>query len=519
MKGLTTPKIEGKFSLRASVTGMIMMDDVEVPAENLLPNVTGLKGPFGCLNNARYGIAWGTLGAAEYCVEQARDYVLTRKQFGVPLASFQLVQKKLADAVTEISLGLQACVQVGRLKDEGKVAPEMISIIKRNSCGKALQIARESRDMLGGNGISDEYGIIRHVMNLEAVNTYEGTHDIHALIIEPVRVQLKMSFLFKSRQRTPLELVKGVKDSIARLDLGDRKKANEEISKNLISMKTILYGDGENDPSPELVAQLSQEVYNNDLLPLLVTNISKFEFEAKKDVAQIFNNLLRRQIGTRFPTAEYIGTRGEILTTLIMGYDNQEISLNCGMILRECVRHEALAKMILESPDFWRFFGFVELSTFDVASDAFATFKDLLTKHKALVADFLERNYDSFFDKYTALLNSNNYVTKRQSLKLLGELLLDRTNFNIMTKYIANAENLKLMMNLLRDKSRNIQFEAFHVFKVFVANPNKAKPIADILQKNKDKLITFLSGFHNDRADDEQFNDEKAFLIKQIHEL
>lgn len=183
MKGLSTPKIDGKFSLRASATGMIVMEDVEVPAENHLPAVKGLKGPFGCLNNARYGIAWGVMGAAEFCVAQAREYTMNRIQFGVPLARFQLIQKKLADAVTEISLGLSAAVQVGRLKDEEKAATEMISLIKRNNCGKALAIARESRDMLGGNGISDEYHIIRHVMNLEAVNTYEGTHDIHALIL------------------------------------------------------------------------------------------------------------------------------------------------------------------------------------------------------------------------------------------------------------------------------------------------------------------------------------------------
>lgn len=183
MKGLTAPVIKGKFSLRASITGMIMMDDVEVPDENMLPNVSGLRGPFGCLNNARYGIAWGTLGAAEACLGYAREYTLNRKQFGVPLASFQLIQKKFADALTEISIGLQACVQVGRLKDQGLAAPEMISMIKRNSCGKSLDIARQCRDVLGGNGISDEYHIIRHVMNLEAVNTYEGTHDVHSLII------------------------------------------------------------------------------------------------------------------------------------------------------------------------------------------------------------------------------------------------------------------------------------------------------------------------------------------------
>ena len=183
MKGLTTPKIEGKFSLRASVTGAIMMDEVEVPLENMLPNVAGLGGPFGCLNNARYGIAWGAMGAAEFCWKQARNYTLERKQFGRPLAANQLIQKKLADMQTEIALGLQACLRVGRLKDEGKAQPEMISLIKRNNCGKALDIARVARDMHGGNGVSDEYHVIRHVMNLEAVNTYEGTHDVHALIL------------------------------------------------------------------------------------------------------------------------------------------------------------------------------------------------------------------------------------------------------------------------------------------------------------------------------------------------
>lgn len=183
MPGLSAPKIEGKFSLRASITGEIVMDNVPVPAENLLPNVTGLKGPFGCLNKARYGIAWGALGAAEFCWHAARQYCLDRNQFGRPLAANQLIQKKLADMQTEITLGLSGCLQAGRMMDQGILAPEVISLIKRNSCGKALDIARVARDMHGGNGIADEYHVIRHVMNLEAVNTYEGTHDIHALIL------------------------------------------------------------------------------------------------------------------------------------------------------------------------------------------------------------------------------------------------------------------------------------------------------------------------------------------------
>jgi glutaryl-CoA dehydrogenase len=182
-KGFETPKIEGKFSLRASATGMIMLDEAFVPDGNLLAGVKGLKGPFGCLNRARYGISWGTMGAAEFCWHQARAYTLDRKQFGRPLAANQLIQKKLADMMTEIALGLAGSLRTGRLMDQGKAAPETISLVKRNNCGKALDIARMARDMHGGNGISDEYHVIRHVMNLEAVNTYEGTHDIHALIL------------------------------------------------------------------------------------------------------------------------------------------------------------------------------------------------------------------------------------------------------------------------------------------------------------------------------------------------
>ena len=183
MEGLTTPKIEGKFSLRASPTGEIVMDNVFVPEANKLPKARGLGGPFGCLNKARYGIAWGAMGAAEACWRSTREYVMERQAFGRPLGATQLMQKKLADMQTEIALGFQAAIRVGRLMDEGRAAPEMISLIKRNSCGKALDVVRMCRDMHGGNGVSDEYNVIRHMMNLEAVNTYEGTHDVHALIL------------------------------------------------------------------------------------------------------------------------------------------------------------------------------------------------------------------------------------------------------------------------------------------------------------------------------------------------
>ena len=193
-KGLSAPKIQGKVGMRVSTTGEVVMDNVFVPEENMLPNVRGLKGPFTCLNSARYGIAWGALGAAEFCWHTARQYTLDRKQFGRPLAATQLVQKKLADMQTEITLGLQSCLRLGRMKDEGTAAVEITSIMKRNSGGKALDIARTARDMLGGNGISDEYGVIRHLVNLEVVNTYEGTHDVHALILGRAQTGLQAFF-------------------------------------------------------------------------------------------------------------------------------------------------------------------------------------------------------------------------------------------------------------------------------------------------------------------------------------
>ncbi|WP_311945803.1 acyl-CoA dehydrogenase [Halomonas piscis] len=194
VEGFTTPKIEGKVSLRASITGEIVLDNAFVPEENLLPNVEGLKGPFGCLNKARYGIAWGVMGSTEFCWHAARQYTLDRKQFGRPLAANQLIQKKLADMQTDVTLGLQAALQVGRLMDSGNWAPEMVSLVKRNNCGKALESARQSRDMHGGNGVSDEYGVIRHMVNLESVNTYEGTHDIHALILGRTQTGIQAFF-------------------------------------------------------------------------------------------------------------------------------------------------------------------------------------------------------------------------------------------------------------------------------------------------------------------------------------
>ncbi|TDL20323.1 Mo25-like protein [Rickenella mellea] len=326
---------------------------------------------------------------------------------------------------------------------------------------------------------------------------------------------------FKTKQRTPPDLVRGLRDAIPRLESGvpgseTRRKANEDVSKYLQQIKGVLLGDG--DPLPELVAQLAQETYNTDLLLLLVTNLARFEFEARKDVVQIFNHLLRRQIGSRWPTVEYLDRKHDIIFATLAGYENEEIALNTGMILRDMLKHEALCKTLLYSDQFYSFPHYIETTTFGISCDAYTNLKDTLTKHKPMVAEYLEKNYERFFSSFTTLILSTNYVTKRQSLKLLGEILLDRANFNVMTRYIANEANLKMMMNLLRDKSKNIQFEAFHVFKVFVANPKKPPQIETILRRNKDKLLVFLRDFHNDK-EDEQFSDEKQFLIVQIQGL
>ncbi|XP_036410363.1 calcium-binding protein 39-like [Megalops cyprinoides] len=333
-----------------------------------------------------------------------------------------------------------------------------------------------------------------------------------------------MPFPFVKSHKSPADIVRNLTDSMAVLEkhgISDKKaeKATEEVSKNLVAMKEILYGTNEKEPQMELVAQLAQGLYTSGLLSTLISDLPLIDFEGKKDVAHIFNNVLKRQIGTRTPTVEYICAQQNILFMLMRGYESPDVALHCGVMLRECVRQEPLAKIALRSERFYDFFGYVETCTFDIASDAFATFRDLLTRHKFLSAEFLEQNYDRFFSEYEKLLHSENYVTKRQSLKLLGELLLDRHNFNIMTKYISEQENLKLVMNLLRNKSRNIQFEAFHIFKVFVANPNKTQPVLDILLKNQTKLIEFLSKFQNDRTEDEQFSEEKTYLVKQIGDL
>eukprot|EP00462_Mataza_sp_D1_P001142 CAMPEP_0175091930 /NCGR_PEP_ID=MMETSP0086_2-20121207/2181_1 /TAXON_ID=136419 /ORGANISM="Unknown Unknown, Strain D1" /LENGTH=321 /DNA_ID=CAMNT_0016364737 /DNA_START=162 /DNA_END=1127 /DNA_ORIENTATION=+ len=294
------------------------------------------------------------------------------------------------------------------------------------------------------------------------------------------------------------------------------KKACTKITVNLHAMKFLLYGDGDADPKQADIDKLCHEIFQNDLLLKLVDNFAKFEFEARKDVSQIYNFVLRHK---QKEAAQYVLDHKEILTTLVNGYGNADIALNCGSILREVIRHEKLNEMILyDDTLFSKFFEYVQLTTFDVASDAFGTFKLLLTKSPKMCGKFLNDKFDGVFTQFDKLLQSSNYVTKRQSLKLLGELLMNRSNYQMMMKYINSEVNLKTMMNLLKGTTKAIQFEAFHVFKIFVANPKKSQKVLDILIRNKDKLMTFLEKFQKDKEDD-VFEQEKQMLVAALKTL
>jgi len=343
-----------------------------------------------------------------------------------------------------------------------------------------------------------------------------------------------VSLFKKPSTKQPAELLKNLRDALVSPSLTP-EKLHKETSKYIGHMRTMIAAavpppvseDDEGAPPPavdpaaeNLVVILANEICDTGLLPIIIQNLNKLEFEAKKDVVYVVNHLIRRKSGSRFPTVDFITRTGaSMLTTLVRSYETPELGQTVGAILRECAEHEPLTSLILNSEEFWSFFKYVESYQFDVASDAFATFRSLLTIHKELVSNFLLTKYDVFFEHYNQLLQSSNFVTKRQSLKLLGELLLDRANFDVMTRFISSAPRLKQIMMLLRDKSRPIQYEAFHVFKVFVANPHKVKPVHDILANNKNALIMFLQNFQNDREEDEQFKDEKAFLIEQISKL
>lgn len=324
----------------------------------------------------------------------------------------------------------------------------------------------------------------------------------------------------KTRSKSSYEAVAKVTAALDKLTDSSPEKLQEEIAKTLSLIKIQIFGEGDLEPNRDAALLVSMECCKYDFPHLVAAKLALLDFESRKDAAQICGAIFRMDGGGQEvgPGVSYVLNHPDLLETLFQGYDHPAIALNCGSMLRDCVRSEALARLVLEGPLFELYFKKVEVTNFEVASDAFTTFKDLLTRHKGLVAMFLSQNYDEFFQSYTKLLQSENYVTRRQSLKLLGELLLDRTNTRIMVKYVRDPDNLKLMMILLKEEARSIQFEAFHVFKVFVANPNKSPEVIHILASNKERLLAYLGNFHTDK-DDEQFKEEKAVIIKELSTL
>ncbi|KAA8527532.1 hypothetical protein F0562_034753 [Nyssa sinensis] len=300
---------------------------------------------------------------------------------------------------------------------------------------------------------------------------------------------MSFSFFKPSRPKTPQELARAIKDSLMALDtitVAEVKaldKALEEVEKNFVTMRLMLSGDGEAEPNVEQVLQLTIEICKEDVIALFIHKLPILGWEARKDLVHCWSILLRQKIDSIYCCLQYMENHLELLDFLVVCYDNKEIALNCGNMLRECIKLPSLAKYILESPSFELFFKYVELPNFDVASDAFSTFKDLLTKHSTAVSEFLTAHYDEFFEQYEKLLTSANYVTRRQSLKLLSEFLLEAPNSHIMKRYIVEVRHLKIMMMLLKDSSKNIQISAFHIFKVFVANPNKPRETKSYLGK------------------------------------
>ncbi|KAG2499343.1 hypothetical protein HYH03_002918 [Edaphochlamys debaryana] len=331
--------------------------------------------------------------------------------------------------------------------------------------------------------------------------------------------------LLKEKPKSPTEVVSKLSAAFdaltaARQDVKAQDKAHESVAKYLGYAKLVLFGDDEHEATKENAVAFSQEAGRSDLLSMIVKHLGDLEFEQRKDAAQVFGAVVRiKENDERGPGAAYVLGHPEIPTLLFVGYDDPAIALNCGAMLRDCLRDDQIAKKVLDGPVFLKFFDKVEVSNFEIASDAFSTFKDLLTRHKSVVAAYLQEHYQEFFAAYVKLLQSTNYVVRRQSLKLLGELLLDRTNVKVMLKFVSDVQHLMTMMVLLKDPSRSIQFEAFHVFKVFVANPNKPQPIVDILANNREKLLKYLEDFHTEKEEDEQFKEEKAVIIKTISML
>ncbi|TMW90737.1 putative MO25-like protein At5g47540 [Solanum lycopersicum] len=331
--------------------------------------------------------------------------------------------------------------------------------------------------------------------------------------------------LFKSKPKTPVELVRQTRDLLMytqrNSDIRESKREEKmmELSKTMRDLKCVLYGNGQSEPVSDACSQLTQEFFREDTLRLLINMLPKLNLEARKDATQVVANLQRQQVQSRLIACDYLEANIDLMDILVAGYENIELALHYGTMLRECIRHQSVARYVLESEHVKKFFDYIQLPNFDIAADAAATFKELLTRHKSTVAEFLSKNYDWFFAEYNSkLLESSNYITRRQAIKLLGDILLDRSNAAVMTRYVSSRDNLRILMNLLRESSKSIQIEAFHVFKLFAANKNKPSDIVSILIANRSKLLRLFADFKTDK-EDEQFEADKAQVVKEIAAL
>jgi calcium binding protein 39 len=330
-----------------------------------------------------------------------------------------------------------------------------------------------------------------------------------------------MAFLFKRNPKTPQELVRALNESVAKLDLTSDhlKKYQDESARFLKQVKVILHGDDGNEPSPDQISILSQEMYTNDTLYYLIHNLKKLDFDSRKDVGILFSTLLRRQLREKSPTVDYlVNSKPEILMILLRAPESNEVGLICGQILRDCIKFEKINQFVLNDKMFWNYFTYVQNPIFEIAADAFTTLHDLLTIHKELVLNFLAENYEMFTSNINKLIQSTNYVVKRQSLRLLSELVLRRQNRLFLNKYFDDQNNLKLIMLLLNDKSKNLQLEAFDIFKFFVVKPKKSQKVLDILIKNKENFIEFFNSF-SIQSHDSNLIDERDYILGEIQKL
>lgn len=332
-----------------------------------------------------------------------------------------------------------------------------------------------------------------------------------------------MAFLFKRNPKTPPELVRALNDQVLKLDYAspdNAKKYQDECARYLKNMKVILHGDDEVKPQPDQITQLAQEIYSTDCLYYLVVNLRKLDFDSRKDVVILFLTLLRRTMANKSPTVDYlVHSKPEIITMLIKGPENLEIGLICGQILRDCIKFEVINRFVLYSPSFYNFFKYVQIPTFEIATDAMMTLHELLTTHRKLVSEFLGNNYDVFITAINKLITSKNYVTKRQSVKLLNELVSQRSNQQFLSKFFDDANNLKLTMLLLSDKLKNLQLEGFHTLKFFVANPKRSQKVTDILIKNKANFIEFFKTFDIASFHDSNIIEERDYTLGEIKNL